>query len=67
MRSLLQIAERPRQGACEHTEHVSTVNFGLERIVCLGCGSVTMRKASDGKPGTLFRVPHPMSGSESVD
>ncbi|MFP3913978.1 MAG: hypothetical protein ACLFWM_03820 [Actinomycetota bacterium] len=28
---------------CRHTEVVTTVNFGLKRMVCLECGYVEMR------------------------
>ena len=65
MTAPLTLTERRRRQLCEHPERISTVNFGLERQVCLECGSVRMRKAADAEPGTLFRVPHPISQSQS--
>lgn len=59
------LTERRKQQTCEHPDRISTVNFGLVRQVCLVCGSVGMRKAADAEPGTLFRVPHPISQSQS--
>lgn len=67
MTPLLQLTDRSKRVACEHPEQLATVNFGLERSVCLHCGSVTMRRTADGKPGTLFQVPHPISGADSDD
>ncbi len=61
----LTLTDRRARVACEHPDRISTVNFGLERQVCLECGSIRMRKAADAKPGTLFKVPHPISQSES--
>lgn len=57
----LTLAERRRRRLCEHPDRISTVNFGLERQVCPDCGSVRMGKAADAEPGTLFRIPHPIS------
>ena len=65
MTTTLQITDRSKRRQCDHIEQLSTVNFGLQRMVCLDCGSITMRKTSDADPGTLFRVPHPISGSDT--
>lgn len=65
MHASLTLTERRKRQLCEHSEQISTINFGLERQVCLACGSIRMRKAADAEPGTLFKVPHPISQSES--
>ena len=65
MPSPLALTERRKQHACEHPDRISTVNFGLERQVCLECGSVRMLRDSVGESGTLFKVPHPISQPES--
>lgn len=65
MSASLTLIERRKRELCQHSDRISTINFGLERQVCLECGSVRMRKAADAEPGTLFRVPHPISQSQS--
>ena len=65
MPTSLTFTARRKQEACEHPDRISTVNFGLEREVCMVCGSVRMHKAAGAEPGTLFRVPHPISQSQS--
>ncbi|HSJ35462.1 MAG TPA: hypothetical protein VLB85_10455 [Acidimicrobiia bacterium] len=42
-----------KEGRCPHEETISTVNFGLERRVCLVCGKVEMQhlaEAAQGRP-----------------
>lgn len=42
-----------KEERCPHEETVSTVNFGLERRVCLACGKVEMHhlaEAAHGRP-----------------
>lgn len=42
-----------KEERCPHTETVATVNFGLERRVCIACGKVEMHhlaEAARGRP-----------------
>lgn len=42
-----------KEERCPHEETISTVNFGLERRVCLACGKVEMQhlaEAAHGRP-----------------
>lgn len=38
---------RARLGRCPHAELLSTVNAGLERLVCVACGAVSVRFISE--------------------
>lgn len=40
---------------CDHPERLKTVNYGLERNVCVRCGDVTVRDLGHSGSGELFR------------
>lgn len=46
-----------KQSECQHSATTSTVNFGLERVVCQICGKVEMRHLDTADPGVLFQIP----------
>lgn len=56
MKGMITMRLFDRQGKeerCPHEETISTVNFGLERRVCLVCGKVEMHhlaEAAHGRP-----------------
>ncbi len=43
MRVRPRVGDGKLQSQCVHPETTVTINFGLERMVCLGCGKVEMR------------------------
>lgn len=51
------IRKEAKPDQCHHKDTISTVNFGLERVVCQTCGKVEMRHRDVAEPGVLFQVP----------
>lgn len=46
---------RKERRKCEHVERHNTVNYGLERSVCVNCGDVTVRDVGATGTGELFQ------------
>lgn len=45
---------------CDHPEHMTTVNYGLERSVCVRCGDVNVRDLGHSGSGELFQTMAPI-------
>lgn len=43
MRIRPRVGNERQQSQCAHLETTVTINFGLERVLCLSCGRVEMR------------------------
>ena len=54
----MKLIKRPAKSVhpsrCEHHERLTTVNFGLERSVCMTCGDVAVRDRGHTGSGDLF-------------
>lgn len=48
-----RVRNERQQSQCAHPETTVTINFGLERMLCLSCGRVEMRYLERGATGRL--------------
>lgn len=54
MKLLKKTSKPAHPSRCPHNERLTTINFGLERSVCVECGDVTVRDRGHTGSGDLF-------------